>query len=449
MKIWRCTVCGWLHEGENPPEHCPRCGAPAEKFELVDLSLLELEEEDTAVPAIKELTAEDKKRIEPALFRISYGLFVVGSLSGGKINAQVCNTVFQITSAPMRVVIGVNKSNLTHEYIKDSGFFSVCVLGREHMDMVRNFGFRSGREADKFQGIDYTAGVTGAPIIDKCISYMECRVDPQLSVDVGTHTMFMGEVVEGGVKSSEEPMTYAFYRQAKNSAVKTGPAPAPVEAGKTAARQWRCKVCGYIHQGEEPPEVCPVCGAPKEEFELVKDDNTAEQPKGSVDAMKTNDNLMSAFAGESQANRKYLAFANKAEKEGYANVAKLFRAIAEAETIHALKHLEVAGKIGSTAENLTSAVEGEHYEFEKMYPEFLKVAEEEGNSNAVRTFKYAMEAEKVHGGLYHKAKVLVEGGKDFDMADMYLCPVCGWIGGDPLPDHCPICNALAKNFKKF
>ena len=165
--------------------------------------------------------------------------------------------------------------------------------------------------------------------------------------------------------------------------------------------------------------------------------------------MKTNDNLMAAFAGESQANRKYLAFANKAEKEGYANVAKLFRAIAEAETIHALKHLEVAGKVGSTLENLTSAAEGEHYEFEKMYPEFLKVAEEEGNNNAVKSIKFALEAEKVHGKLYEMAKALLEGGKDFTAGDLYLCPVCGWVGGEPVPDRCPICNALAKAFHKY
>lgn len=274
IKIWRCTVCGWLHQGETPPEHCPRCGAPAEKFELLDMSRFEGDEE-TAVPALRELTAEDKKRIEPALFRISYGLFVVGSLDGNKINAQICNTAFQITSAPMRVVIGVNKNNLTNQYIKKSGFFTVCVLGQEHGDMVRHFGFRSGRDVDKFEGINYTTGVTGAPIIEKCVSYMECRVDPLLTLEVGTHTMFVGEVVEGGVKSDAEPMTYAFYRQSKNAPVKSGPAPAAVAAPdiavKPTAKKWRCKVCGYIHQGDEPPDECPVCGAPKEEFELLEE----------------------------------------------------------------------------------------------------------------------------------------------------------------------------------
>lgn len=268
VKVWRCTVCGWLHEGEKPPEHCPRCGASAGKFELVDLSQFD-EDGNQVAAAIKELTAEDKKRIEPALFRISYGLFIVGSVSGDNINAQVCNTVFQITNAPMRVVIGINKNNLTHEYIKSSGVFSVCILGKEQGDLVRNFGFKSGREVDKFQGISYSAGITGAPVIDQCIAYLECRVDNKLSVDVGTHTMFIGEVVEGGLNSSEnEPMTYAFYRQQKKNPAKNEQPPAPP---KPIVKKWICKVCGYIHEGDEPPEECPVCGAPKEEFEPVRD----------------------------------------------------------------------------------------------------------------------------------------------------------------------------------
>lgn len=259
MKFWRCTVCGWLHEGDNPPEHCPRCGTPAEKFELVDMSEYDLAGEEAAAPAVKELTEADKKRIQPALYRISYGLFIVGSKDGDKINAQTCNTVFQITSTPMRVVVGVNKNNLTNDYIKRSGVFTVCILGQENGQMVGQFGYRSGREVNKFANVKYSIGVTGAPIIDQCIAYLECRVDSELTIDVGTHTMFVGEVIEGNVKNESEPMTYAFYRQNKNKPAKT-----------PAAKQWRCKVCGYIHTGEEPPETCPVCGAPSSEFELVQ-----------------------------------------------------------------------------------------------------------------------------------------------------------------------------------
>lgn len=164
--------------------------------------------------------------------------------------------------------------------------------------------------------------------------------------------------------------------------------------------------------------------------------------------MKTQDNLMAAFAGESQANRKYLAYATKAEKEGYKNIARVFRAIAEAETIHALKHLEVAGKVGSTAENLARAVEGEHYEFTQMYPEFIQQAREDNQAGALRTFELANEAEKVHGQFFELLKSLVDEGRDLEEKDLYLCPVCGWVGAEPAPERCPVCNALAKMFKK-
>ncbi len=164
---------------------------------------------------------------------------------------------------------------------------------------------------------------------------------------------------------------------------------------------------------------------------------------------KTQENLMAAFAGESQANRKYLAFAKKAEKEGFKNISRLFTAIAEAETIHALKHLDVAGKVGSTLENLTAAVEGETYEFTEMYPEFIKTAEEEGEKQALRTFDYANQAEKVHGATFKKLKESVDAGKDAEDKDVFLCPVCGWVGVDPVPERCPICNTPSKAFKKY
>lgn len=261
MKIWRCTVCGWLHEGENPPEHCPRCGAPAEKFELVDPSeyagLME-DDEVAAAVEVKEMTEEDKKRIEPALFKISYGLYVVGSVKDGKPNAQVCNTVFQLTSTPMRIALGINKNNLTNEYIKSSGVLSVCVLGQDGQDMVRNFGFKSGREINKFEKVKYFTGKLGVPVIEDCIAYMECRVVPELTVDVGTHTLFIAEVVEGAVRDEGTPMTYAFYRENRGK-------PA-VKKNDEAAKKWVCTVCGYVHEGAEPPETCPVCGAPRDKF---------------------------------------------------------------------------------------------------------------------------------------------------------------------------------------
>ncbi|TFG02593.1 MAG: rubrerythrin family protein [Promethearchaeota archaeon] len=159
--------------------------------------------------------------------------------------------------------------------------------------------------------------------------------------------------------------------------------------------------------------------------------------------------LKEAFAGESQANRKYLAFAEKADKEGFSQVAKLFRAAAAAETVHAHNHLRVLGGIKSTLENLNSAVEGEHYEFNSMYPEFIKAAQDEGNKEAERTFNFANEVEKIHHKLYKKALKKVESGKDLKEQDIHICPVCGYTHNGDLPDKCPVCGAAKKIFKKI
>lgn len=159
----------------------------------------------------------------------------------------------------------------------------------------------------------------------------------------------------------------------------------------------------------------------------------------------TDQNLSSAFAGESQANRKYLAFAKQAENEGYSQVAKLFRATAEAETIHANAHLKALGAIKSTAENLQAAISGETYEFQEMYPPFIREAEAEKNQAAVRSFKMANEAEKVHADLYKKALANLD---NKESVDLYLCIVCGHIAEGSAPDKCPICGAKAAAYKK-
>ena len=164
---------------------------------------------------------------------------------------------------------------------------------------------------------------------------------------------------------------------------------------------------------------------------------------------KSEENLMAAFAGESQANRKYLAFAEKADKDGFLQVAKLFRAAAAAETVHAHSHLRVLGGIKSTKENLQAAVEGEHHEFTKMYPEFIEEAKAEENKGANRTFTYANEVEKIHHKLYESALKAVEDGKDLEKNDIYICPVCGYTHEGEPPDKCPVCGAVKKVFQKI
>jgi rubrerythrin len=160
---------------------------------------------------------------------------------------------------------------------------------------------------------------------------------------------------------------------------------------------------------------------------------------------QTEKNLMEAFAGESQANRKYLAFAKKAESEGYPQVAKLFRAAAEAETVHAHSHLRVYGGIKSTAENLKAAIDGETHEFKSMYPEMIEAAEKEGNANAARSFTYANEVEKVHADLYQKALNNLDAKQD---VEYYVCGVCGYTCENEAPDECPVCKSKKMAFYK-
>ncbi len=160
---------------------------------------------------------------------------------------------------------------------------------------------------------------------------------------------------------------------------------------------------------------------------------------------KTNQNLQDAFAGESQANRKYLAFAKKAESEGFKQAAKLFRAAAAAETIHAHNHLRELGVVKSTNENLRAAITGESYEFQNMYPRMIAEAQSEGNAGALKSFNFANEVEKVHAALYKKALETMDRIGDLDY---YVCSVCGYTAESEAPDECPVCNSKKQAFRK-
>ena len=162
----------------------------------------------------------------------------------------------------------------------------------------------------------------------------------------------------------------------------------------------------------------------------------------------TQDNLQAAFAGESQANRRYLFFAEKAEKDGHPQIARMFRAIAEAETVHARNHLSTMGNIKSTKENLEEAIGGEHYEFTKMYPEFIEQAKSEGVKRAETTFDFANKVEKIHHKLYEKALQALEGGQKPEEKSFAVCQVCGYTVEGAAPDKCPICGAPQSRFKQ-
>ncbi len=165
--------------------------------------------------------------------------------------------------------------------------------------------------------------------------------------------------------------------------------------------------------------------------------------------MKSVEDLKAAFAGESQANRKYLAFAQAADKEGYPQIAKLFRAVAAAETVHAHNHFRALGEIKSTAENLQAAIDGEHYEVETMYPDFIEDAEAEEAKKALRSFNWAWEVEKIHRTLYREALEALDedGGEE---VDYWVCSVCGHthVGSEP-PEQCPLCKSKAKMYEKI
>ncbi|AFQ44779.1 flavin reductase family protein [Desulfosporosinus meridiei] len=213
-KKWRCTVCGYIHTGENPPEICPVCGVDSTFFELV------AEEKDVAastsgVVAPKPVNSQLDKpaAIRQALYRISYGLFIITAQADGKDNGQCANTCFQITSEPARIAIGINKQNYTHELIQKSGKFGVSVLSQTGQDYARGFGYRTGREVNKFEGVAVHRGESGVLLLDDVLVTMEATVTGQL--DAGTHTLFLGDVTAGEILQEGDPMTYAFFRASK------------------------------------------------------------------------------------------------------------------------------------------------------------------------------------------------------------------------------------------
>jgi len=163
----------------------------------------------------------------------------------------------------------------------------------------------------------------------------------------------------------------------------------------------------------------------------------------------TEENLKAAFAGESQAHMRYLIFSKKAEEEGKPNIARLFKAISFAEQVHATNHYRVLGMVKDTPANLEEAMGGENYEVEEMYPAFDAVAKLQDEKDAQRSIGYALEAEKIHEKMYADAKKVAEAGKDIEIGDVYICPVCGYTAEGSAPDRCPVCGTPKEKFAKF
>lgn len=226
------------------------------------------------------------------LFKISYGVYIVSSIKAGKPNGQIANSVIQVTSEPATLAISINRSNLTHEYISSSGKFSVSILAKETpLEFISRFGFKSGREVDKFGALSWESGVSGMPLVlENAIGVIEAAVISK--IDIGTHTIFIGKVMEAKKLSDAEPMTYAYYHEVKRGkSPKTAPTYQKEETKATINKEnnmekYVCKICGYVYDPvkadpddgiapgtafEQIPDswVCPVCGADKSQFEKM------------------------------------------------------------------------------------------------------------------------------------------------------------------------------------
>jgi flavin reductase (DIM6/NTAB) family NADH-FMN oxidoreductase RutF/rubredoxin len=224
-----------------------------------------------------------------ALQKLGYGLYVVCSKKGDRFNGQIANTIFQVCSEPPVIAVAINRQNLTHEFIDQSKVFTGSVLSQDTpLNFIGTFGFKSGRQADKFKDVRYKLGQTQAPVIlDHTLAYLEAKTIGQ--VEVGTHTVFLGEIIGADIVQEGDPMTYAYYHQVKRGTTPKS-APSYVEESKKAVPsviKYKCNVCGYIYDPEKgDPDgeinpgtsfeqipdnwVCPVCGASKDMFEKIE-----------------------------------------------------------------------------------------------------------------------------------------------------------------------------------
>ena len=372
------------------------------------------------------------------MYKLSYGLFVLTAKEGEKDNGCIINTAIQAASAPNQISVCVNKANCTHDMIASTGAFNVSVIARSaSFELFENFGYRSGRDADKFASFGGCKRAANGILFvtEGTNAYMSVRVDK--SVDLGSHTMFVGEVTDMEVLDSAPSVTYEYYL----NNIKPKPADKPAE-GKTV---WRCSVCGYEYEGEELPAdfVCPLCKHPASDFEkisAVKEEKTMNTNKYA--GTQTEKNLEAAFAGESQARNKYTYFASKARKEGFEQIAAMFEKTADNEKEHAKLWFKELGGIGSTAENLAAAADGENYEWTDMYAGFAETAEKEGFPELAARFRGVAAIEKHHEERYRALLHNVEAQEVFARSEVKVweCRNCGHIVvGTKAPEVCPVC----------
>lgn len=373
-----------------------------------------------------------------AMYRLSYGLFVLTAREAEKDNGCIINTAIQAASEPNQLSICVNKTNYTHDMIERTGKFTVSVLSQNaQFELFKHFGFQSGRNTNKFEtfkkcdrGINdiyYITEGTNAYISVKVIK----------TEDLGSHTMFIGEITDMEVLSNIPSVTYDYYQ----NNIK----PENVEKTEDGQTIWRCRICGYEYVGEELPDdfICPLCKHPASDFEkVVKKTEVKEMTANKYAGTQTEKNLLEAFSGESQARNKYTYFASRAKKDGYEQIAALFQKTADNEKEHAKMWFKELNGIGDTAQNLKAAADGENYEWTDMYEGFAKTAEEEGFPELAEKFRLVAAIEKHHEERYRALLKNVETAEVFAKSEIKVweCRNCGHIVvGTAAPEVCPTC----------
>ncbi len=383
----------------------------------------------------------EEKMDKKAIYKLSYGLFVLTAKEGEKDNGCIINTAIQAASTPNQLSICVNKANYTHDMIQRTGEFTVSVLAQDaKYELFQHFGFQSGREVDKFE--KYTRCLRGKNgicyITEGTNAYISVKVNK--TEDLGSHTMFIGEITDMEVLSEVPSVTYEYYLnhiKPKPQAVGT------TESGQTI---WRCTICGYEYVGEELPEdfICPLCKHPASDFEkVVKETEERTMAANKYAGTQTEKNLQEAFAGESQARNKYTYFASVAKKEGYEQMASLFLKTADNEKEHAKMWFKELAGLGDTRENLAAAANGENYEWTDMYEDFAKTAEAEGFPELAAKFRAVGEIEKHHEERYRALLKNIETARVFEKSEVKVweCRNCGHIVvGTKAPQVCPVCN---------
>lgn len=385
-----------------------------------------------------------------AMYKISYGLFVLTAREADKDNGCIINTAIQAASSPNQLSICVNKANYTHDIIKKTGEFTVSVLSQNAgFDLFKHFGFQSGRELNKFENFSKCKrGANGIYYITEGTNaYISVKVTK--TNDLGSHTMFIGEISDMEVLSEVPSVTYDYYLnniKPKPQAVGTTP------DGQTV---WRCTICGYEYVGEELPEdfICPLCKHPASDFEkIIKKKELKTMATNKYAGTQTEKNLQEAFSGESQARNKYTYFASVAKKEGYEQMSALFLKTADNEKEHAKMWFKELAGLGDTKANLSAAADGENYEWTDMYVEMAKDAREEGFIDIAEKMEGVAAIEKHHEARYKAMLKEIEENTFFNKGEdtVWICLNCGHIHvGAQAPEECPVCAHARAYFQEL